>query len=167
MQTLYGVIPNIYAKGKCAKMVAEQILRMRRELSSIQEPQITSKIDNLIIIDRSVDMITPMMTQLTYEGMIDENIGIKYSLNFIKQKFKKTFHLKCKFYLKAQFEIPQDRIKKSNSPDAVNVVEMKKSIVILNSADSLFSEMRDRNFQSINQVLSRTAKELQQANEVN
>ena len=83
MQTLYGVIPNIYAKGKCAKMVAEQILRMRRELSSIQEPQITSKIDNLIIIDRSVDMITPMMTQLTYEGMIDENFGIKYSLNFI------------------------------------------------------------------------------------
>ena len=43
---------------------------------------------------------------------------------------------------------------------------MKKSIVILNSADSLFNEIRDRNFQSINQVLSRTAKELQQASEV-
>ena len=43
---------------------------------------------------------------------------------------------------------------------------MKKSIVILNSSDSLFSEIRDRNFHGINQVLSRTAKELQQANDV-
>ncbi len=69
------------------------------------------------------------------------------------------------FIFKAQFEIPQDRIKKSNI-DGVNVVEMKKSIVILNSADSLYSEIRDKNFHAINQVLSRTAKELQQANEV-
>ena len=60
-------------------MVAEQIFRMRRELGQNQEPQITPKIDNLIIIDRNVDYMTPMMTQLTYEGLIDENFGIKYS----------------------------------------------------------------------------------------
>ena len=62
--------------------------------------------------------------------------------------------------------MPQDRARKADANSSVNVVEMKKSIVILNSADSLFSEIRDRNFQAINQVLSRTAKELQQANEV-
>ena len=68
----------------------------------------------------------------------------------------------------AQMEIPQDRIKSNNSDSnsKVNVVEMKKSVVILNSSDSLFGEIRDKNFHSINQVLSRTAKELQQANEV-
>ena len=49
----------------------------------------------------------------------------------------------------------------------MNVVEMKKSMVILNSADILFKEIRDKNFHAINPVLSRTAKELQQANEVN
>ena len=43
---------------------------------------------------------------------------------------------------------------------------MKKTIVILNSGDSLFKEIRDKNFHAINPVLSRTAKELQQANEV-
>lgn len=69
------------------------------------------------------------------------------------------------FLLQAQLEIPQDRVKKPSS-EGVNVVEIKKSVVILNSADSLFSEIRDRNFHAINQVLSRTAKELQQANEV-
>jgi len=143
LQTLYGIIPNIYGKGKCSKIVGEQMLRMRKELLQSQEPQITPKIDNLILIDRTVDLITPMMTQLTYEGLIDENFGIKYT----------------------QFEIPQDRARKTDATSSVNVVEMKKSIAILNSADSLFSEIRDRNFQAINQVLSRTAKELQQANE--
>lgn len=52
---------------------------MRREMSPNQEPQITPKIDNLILIDRSVDYLTPMMTQLTYEGLVDEYLGIKYS----------------------------------------------------------------------------------------
>ena len=80
LQQLYGIIPNIYGKGKFAKQIAEQLLRMRKEATSQQsEPQF-SKIDNLILIDRSVDFITPMMTQLTYEGLVDENIGIKYSL---------------------------------------------------------------------------------------
>jgi hypothetical protein len=118
---------------------------MRRELAPNQEPQISPKIDNLILIDRSVDYLTPMMSQLTYEGLIDENFGIKYT----------------------QFEMPQERPKSEATSDMkISVVEMKKSIVILNSSDSLFSEIRDRNFHSINHVLSRTAKELQQANEV-
>jgi excinuclease UvrABC ATPase subunit len=34
-------------------------------------------LDGLIIIDRSVDWVTPMCTQLTYEGMLDEYIGIR------------------------------------------------------------------------------------------
>ena len=59
------------------------MLRMRRELDG-QEPQITPQIDNLFIIDRTVDLLTPMLTQLTYEGLIDEMYGInnsKYSLS--------------------------------------------------------------------------------------
>ena len=79
LQTLYGIIPNIYGKGKYAKMVADQIIRMRKELTQNQEPQVNPKIDNLIIIDRSVDNVTPMMIQLTYEGLVDENFNIKYS----------------------------------------------------------------------------------------
>lgn len=163
MQSLYGIIPNIYGKGKYSRMVADQILRMRREMAQNQEPQITPKIDNLILIDRNIDLITPMMIQLTYEGLIDENFGIKYSkLDTNEEVFIFNFLLP-----KAQLEIPQEKIKKPNQDDKLNVVEMKKSIVILNSSDSLFAEIRDRNFNAINPVLSRTAKELQQTNEVN
>jgi hypothetical protein len=39
--------------------------------------EVSNQVDGLIIIDRSVDWVTPMCTQLTYEGMLDEFIGIK------------------------------------------------------------------------------------------
>lgn len=47
-----------------------------------------------------------------------------------------------------------------------NVEEKKKNIITLNSADSLFAEIRDKNFNAVSPVLSRTAKELQQAYDV-
>jgi hypothetical protein len=34
-------------------------------------------VDSLIIIDRSVDWVTPMCTQLTFEGLLDEYVGVK------------------------------------------------------------------------------------------
>lgn len=33
-------------------------------------------IDTLVLLDREVDSITPLMTQLTYEGLVDELLGI-------------------------------------------------------------------------------------------
>ena len=58
------------------------LLRMRREVA-VDDPSstlsISQTIDSLIIIDRSVDLITPLCTQLTYEGLIDEVFGIRTS----------------------------------------------------------------------------------------
>ena len=54
------------------------MMRMRRELEG-QEPQTTPQIDNLLIIDRTVDLLTPLLSQLTYEGLIDEIFGINNS----------------------------------------------------------------------------------------
>lgn len=138
-------------------------------MSPNQEPQIVPKIDNLILIDRSVDYLTPMMTQLTYEGLVDEYLGIKYSRHFyfIYISCIDTPDFMFVIKKKAQVELSPDKKKtQSTSDNKVNVVELKKSIVILNSSDSLFAEIRDKNFNAINHVLSRTAKELQQANEV-
>ena len=36
-----------------------------------------SRIDQLVLVDRVVDLISPMCTQLTYEGLIDETLHIK------------------------------------------------------------------------------------------
>ena len=35
------------------------------------------QIDTLILVDRTVDPLTPLCTQLTYEGLVDETLQIK------------------------------------------------------------------------------------------
>ena len=38
-----------------------------------------SQIDTLVILDRAVDLVSPLPIQLTYEGLIDEMFGIQCS----------------------------------------------------------------------------------------
>ncbi|XP_052800544.1 vacuolar protein sorting-associated protein 33A-like isoform X4 [Mya arenaria] len=132
IQSLYGIIPNIDGKGECAKHVVDMMMRLRRELEG-QEPQITPQIDNLFIIDRTVDLLTPLLTQLTYEGLIDEMYGI----NNTSAKFP-----------------PQKFLSKNESSTS----DMEYKTVVLNSGDELFSELRDKNFSAVGQVVSRKAK---------
>jgi hypothetical protein len=56
------------------------VLNMKRDLSKNEITNRPSKIDNLVLLDRNIDLLTPMMTQLTYEGLIDETFDIKYSM---------------------------------------------------------------------------------------
>lgn len=55
--------------------VANMMLRMKREFAGTQN-QILPVFDTLLLLDRNVDLLTPLATQLTYEGLIDEIYGI-------------------------------------------------------------------------------------------
>jgi hypothetical protein len=72
LQRAFGAIPRVLAKGDAATRLAAQLERLRPDV----EP--SAQIDSLIILDRAVDWVTPMCTQLTYEGMLDEFIGISH-----------------------------------------------------------------------------------------
>lgn len=54
---------------------------MARERQDIERPgsMPQSQIDHLLLLDRGVDLLTPLATQLTYEGLIDEIFGISNS----------------------------------------------------------------------------------------
>ena len=39
-----------------------------------------SEFETMIILDRSLDFITPLCSQLTYEGLIDDTFGITANL---------------------------------------------------------------------------------------
>lgn len=60
------------------QVVADMMVRMRRELGTDDNP-IPPEIDQIILLDRAVDLITPMCSQLTYEGLIDEVYSIQNS----------------------------------------------------------------------------------------
>lgn len=56
------------------------MLRMKREFAGTQN-QILPVFDTLLLLDRNVDLLTPLATQLTYEGLIDEIYGITNGQN--------------------------------------------------------------------------------------
>ena len=55
----------------------DMVERIGKEDSGAVDSSIKSEIDTLFVIDRDVDLITPMVTPLTYEALIDEIIGIE------------------------------------------------------------------------------------------
>lgn len=67
---MYGPIPRVWGKGIAAKQVWELVMRLQREKNNTEDVKTNqqSTIDQIILIDRSVDLITPLATQLTYEG---------------------------------------------------------------------------------------------------
>ncbi|XP_038056680.1 vacuolar protein sorting-associated protein 33A-like [Patiria miniata] len=135
IQALYGIIPKIYGKGTLSKHVADTILRLRREMAG-NERQVQPQIDTLLLIDRTVDLLTPLATQLTYEGLIDEIYGIhNTNVKLPPEKFVR---------------------KNENEPQQELPTEPKK--IILNSSDELFAVIRDKNFNAVGPELSRKAK---------
>ncbi|KAM3345442.1 vacuolar protein-sorting-associated protein 33 [Capsicum galapagoense] len=128
----FGLIPNVRAKGKASVRVADILNRMQSE-----EPVNTSEmgvpeINTIILLDREVDMITPMCSQLTYEGLLDEFLGINNGAVELDSSVMGVQH------------------------------EGKKIKVPLNSSDKLFKETRDQNFEVVVQVLRQKATSMKQ-----
>lgn len=83
LQNMYGPIPKVWGKGFAAKQVWDLVLRLQREKNNSEEYTTNQQscIDQIILIDRSVDLITPLATQLTYEGKLGncENMSFHHN----------------------------------------------------------------------------------------
>ena len=71
MEQFYGVIPEITAIGANAQAVVDMVLQSRVE-GRLKEVDLPPEISRLVVIDRSADPVTPFVTPLTYEGLINE-----------------------------------------------------------------------------------------------
>lgn len=81
LQCVFGKIHNIYGKGKAAKAVFD-ILKLKESttfhhIDEIKIDENYGDIESVIIIDRSIDYLTPLLKQTVYEGIADEIYGIK------------------------------------------------------------------------------------------
>eukprot|EP00826_Nyctotherus_ovalis_P053979 TRINITY_DN7048_c0_g5_i4.p1 TRINITY_DN7048_c0_g5~~TRINITY_DN7048_c0_g5_i4.p1 ORF type:complete len:567 (+),score=191.38 TRINITY_DN7048_c0_g5_i4:1105-2805(+) len=78
IEALYGKIPLKFAKGawSCSVLDALQGKDKESKQEKTDESQY-SEIDVLVLVDRTVDLFTPLLTQMTYEGVIDEFFNIK------------------------------------------------------------------------------------------
>uniref|UniRef100_T1J2P7 Vacuolar protein sorting-associated protein 33A n=1 Tax=Strigamia maritima TaxID=126957 RepID=T1J2P7_STRMM len=134
IQALYGVIGSVYGKGKCAKHVYDLMVRMRREMANV-EPQMTPQIDSLLLIDRNVDLLSPLATQLTYEGLIDEIHGIKHTI----------------------VQFPADKFSGNEEAGPQDLVSEPKKFTF-NSGEKLYAEIRDCHINAVGPILSKKAK---------
>ncbi|KAL4288460.1 vacuolar protein-sorting-associated protein 33 homolog isoform X2 [Arachis ipaensis] len=128
----FGVIPNLRAKGKASVRVADILNRMQAEEPVNSSDMVMPEINTLILLDREVDMVTPLCSQLTYEGLLDEFLNIKNG----------SIELDASIMGLQQ--------------------EGEKTKVPLNSTDKLFKEIRDLNFEVVVQILRQKATSMKQ-----
>ena len=78
IQMVFGNIPQVFTMGQMAERVRDL---MQGIISQTGSSQATApQIDSLIIIDRGVDLITPLMSSFCEEVLIDEVFGINYGV---------------------------------------------------------------------------------------
>nr|CAB3473428.1 unnamed protein product [Digitaria exilis] len=129
LEFAFGVIPNIRAKGVASTKAAELLNNMQVE-DPVNMDDVTPtdmgipEINTVILLDREVDMVTPMCSQLTYEGLLDEMLQIHNG------------------------SVEVDASIMGAQQDA------KKVKVPLNSSDKLYKEIRDLNFEVVVQTQS-------------
>ncbi|KAL8794314.1 MAG: hypothetical protein Q9195_003140 [Heterodermia aff. obscurata] len=143
-QRKYGLFPRIIGKGDNARRLMDLLFRMRSEASAEESTSNSpsafgmipsASVESLIIIDREVDLATPLLTQLTYEGLVDEIFGIEHN----------------------QADINTSIIA-GTQPNSTQ--QSLKRKVQLDSSDKLYDQLRDTNFATGSRLLNKFAKRL-------
>jgi len=122
--------------------------------SSSSAPNV-SEIDTMIILDRSVDMFTPLVTPLTMEALLHEFLGIDNAM--------------VKVDASLLVDNPDDAVAVSGKEKSANAQKSgpaplppgSKLTLHLNSNDKLYSEIRDMNISVAGPHLTVRARELQ------
>ncbi|MEW5312696.1 MAG: hypothetical protein WDW38_004311 [Sanguina aurantia] len=146
LQHVFGDIPRLQGQGPAASAVRDMCLRMRREAphtagthqSSSSSSSSGARISRAILIDREVDLITPMMSQITFEGLIDEVVGIEHG---------------------AVVWQPKDKKASEGSTSADYRGAAKGGSTLLNSTDPFYKEFRDLPYHTTISRLQAYAKE--------
>ncbi|KAF2972918.1 hypothetical protein GQX73_g556 [Xylaria multiplex] len=154
IQLKHGLFPRVIGKGDYAKRVAELLTRMRQEILAGETTNEANKtglspsnsVESVVIIDREVDFVTPLLTQLTYEGLIDEIWGIQNNQADVDSTV-----------VGAPAQPPSQGV--STTPNPTPAPRKRK--IQLDSSDKLYDGLRDTNFAIVGTLLNKVARRLQ------
>jgi len=104
----------------------------------------SSSISHLIIIDREIDFVTPLMTQITYQGMLEEYLGINSG------------------YVEVEADAEKELDKKDKDGKAKKEEEVAKKLLKyrLSDEDKIFGYIRDMSFGEVLSDMQKIAKSI-------
>ena len=156
LQDVVGPIPRIQALGNLGEEVLKKCLNLsvdeylasnsNHHQASSQEagPVTGGDVAALMLIDRKCDMVTPMVTPLTYEGLLDQVVGI--DCGFLKLNV-------------STINPPDehDETKKQEQEDDELVM------LGINASDTLYAEVRDQHVEKFGSFLQHQAMALKES----
>uniref|UniRef100_A0A674ESU1 VPS33B late endosome and lysosome associated n=1 Tax=Salmo trutta TaxID=8032 RepID=A0A674ESU1_SALTR len=80
LHSVYGPFSKVYGIGRCSKMAYES---WREQVEEGEQRARQAEIGNVFLIDRDVDLVTPLCSQVVYEGLVDDIFTIKCGNTFI------------------------------------------------------------------------------------
>mmetsp|Transcript_9937 Transcript_9937/g.20250 ORF Transcript_9937/g.20250 Transcript_9937/m.20250 type:complete len:462 (+) Transcript_9937:667-2052(+) len=156
LQRQYGIIPNVKGIGKAAESVIEKVFSERIAdegddgEDAVDYESEGKNINTMVVIDREVDFVTPLLTPLTYEGLIDEVVGIQNGYIKVDPKL-------------VEVEEAKDSTKAPDKKEASTLQPQKKVAVPLNSSDTLFEVVRSQNIEKLGTFLQNQAKSIRES----
>lgn len=164
LQTQFGRVARVYGKGQCAQTVWQLCKTMQLDAAGAVERSdgcggrnaaahrsagaaaAGGAIDQLIILDRSIDLMSVLATQLTYEGLIDELVGVRQCVaKFPADVFRNSA------------EAAGGHLAGPSTSTATTATTSTKEVV-LNSADDIHAELRDKHVHAVGAALAAHAK---------
>ena len=92
LETCFGKVKYKYIKGDNSKTFENLVTEKEKE----NDVKTTDEILGMIVLDRSVDFLTALTTNYTYEGLIDDFFGINFGTIKIKESLIKEISNKVK-----------------------------------------------------------------------
>lgn len=126
----FGPIAHKQGKGQASAHIVNILKMLENENPDYISEHLISEISGVVLIDREIDLVTPLCTPLTYEALLDEIFGL--SNNVIKVN---------------------PRILDRDDTD-------RPITISLTNTDSIFCEIRDLNFSVLKPLLTHKLSEI-------
>ena len=88
LQMIFGKAKAWFGKGELAHeaiKISKRIEHCEKKLTEKYDSSDRSQIDGIIVMDRSIDHLTPLCTQFSYQGQLDDYFDIDYNKILVDQ----------------------------------------------------------------------------------
>jgi len=183
IQTVCGVIPRLVGIGVLGECIVEKCVRLRYDLydpfledcddhendpldkNLDKNNQHRSEIAAAIVLDRKVDLITPMLTPLTYEGLLDDVLQIENGFVTIDSNIVEPSETDESPSSQSQSSSSHAVSSKSSSSKQQPQPQQQndRMSLPLNDLDTLYAEVRDQHVEKFGSFLQEQAKALKES----